>query len=135
VPSELRRESGEGMRRVIGDEAVSVVLDDREPEASGDLGDFVPPTLRDRQRRRILKRRVEIDRLRRVASAGVGGSTVFHSSNHLEVAVVGGGQAGLSASYYLKERGVRHLVFESTGLVSNPSARRSRALCLVSGSP
>jgi NADPH-dependent 2,4-dienoyl-CoA reductase/sulfur reductase-like enzyme len=133
VPSELRRESGEGMRRVIGDEAVSVVLDDRESEATGDLRDFVPPTLRDRQRRRILKRRVEIDRLRRVASAGVGGSTVFH--NHLEVAVVGGGQAGLSASYYLKERGVRHLVFESTGLVSNPSARRSRALCLVSGSP
>jgi putative flavoprotein involved in K+ transport len=32
--------------------------------------------------------------------------------NHVPVVIVGGGQAGLSVSYYLKECGIAHLVFE-----------------------
>ena len=56
---------------------------------------------------------------------------MFHSSNHLEVAVVGGGQAGLSASYYLKERGVRHLVFEKNRAMHVWSTRRWDSFCLV----
>lgn len=31
---------------------------------------------------------------------------------HVGVAVIGGGQAGLSISYYLKHAGIDHLVFE-----------------------
>lgn len=34
------------------------------------------------------------------------------TSNHYPVLVIGGGQAGLSASYFLKQRGLDHLVFE-----------------------
>ncbi|MFZ2870933.1 MSMEG_0569 family flavin-dependent oxidoreductase [Zavarzinia sp.] len=34
------------------------------------------------------------------------------TSNHYPVLVIGGGQAGLSASYFLKQRGIDHLVFE-----------------------
>ena len=31
---------------------------------------------------------------------------------HLEVAIIGGGQAGLTLSWHLKARGIDHLVFE-----------------------
>ncbi len=31
---------------------------------------------------------------------------------HVDVVVVGGGQAGLSASWYLQERGIDHVVLE-----------------------
>ena len=37
-------------------------------------------------------------------------------NNHYSVAIVGGGQAGLSMSYCLKERGLDHIVFEKTRL-------------------
>ena len=34
------------------------------------------------------------------------------SGEHLEVAVVGGGQAGLAMGYYLREQGLRFVIFE-----------------------
>jgi putative flavoprotein involved in K+ transport len=34
------------------------------------------------------------------------------ADGHYSVLVVGGGQAGLSISYYLKQAGIDHLVFE-----------------------
>ncbi|MFY0582690.1 FAD-dependent oxidoreductase [Cystobacter fuscus] len=36
--------------------------------------------------------------------------------SHHNVIVVGGGQAGLSASYYLQQRDINHLVLESRTL-------------------
>ena len=34
------------------------------------------------------------------------------ADGHYSVLVIGGGQAGLSVSYYLKQAGIDHLVFE-----------------------
>ncbi len=36
------------------------------------------------------------------------------NATHASVIVVGGGQAGLSVSYYLKQAGIDHLVLEKT---------------------
>jgi putative flavoprotein involved in K+ transport len=41
---------------------------------------------------------------------------------HFSVIVIGGGQAGLSASYLLKERGIDHIVFEKNR-PQNPGGR------------
>ncbi|WP_255211154.1 NAD(P)-binding protein [Methylogaea oryzae] len=35
-----------------------------------------------------------------------------HPSEHYPVIIVGGGQAGLSMSYQLQKRDIRHIVFE-----------------------
>ena len=53
------------------------------------------------------------------------------ASNHLSVAVVGGGQAGLSISYYLKERGIEHLVFERRTAMHVWEGSRWDSFCLV----
>lgn len=50
---------------------------------------------------------------------------------HLEVAVVGGGQAGLSASWYLKGRGIDHVVLERHQAVYEWKHRRWDSFCLV----
>jgi putative flavoprotein involved in K+ transport len=50
---------------------------------------------------------------------------------HYSVVVVGGGQAGLSMSYCLKERGVDHLVFEKNQIGHEWRSRRWDAFCLV----
>jgi putative flavoprotein involved in K+ transport len=39
-------------------------------------------------------------------------STTGPAQKHFSVIVIGGGQAGLSASYLLKERGIDHILFE-----------------------
>ena len=53
------------------------------------------------------------------------------SSNHVPVAIVGGGQAGLSLSYYLKERGIAHLVFETRTAMHVWKEKRWDSFCLV----
>jgi glycine/D-amino acid oxidase-like deaminating enzyme len=75
-------------------------------------------------------------------------SNTAHSLNsgsggngHYSVLVVGGGQAGLSISYYLKQAGVDHLVLEkqtartrgasSVGTHSVSSRRTGNARCLA----
>jgi putative flavoprotein involved in K+ transport len=50
---------------------------------------------------------------------------------HSPVVVIGGGQAGLSASYYLKQRGIEHRVLEQHGLAHEWRHRRWDSFCLV----
>ena len=50
---------------------------------------------------------------------------------HFPVAVVGGGQAGLSVSYCLRQRGVEHVVVEADGVGHEWRARRWDSFCLV----
>lgn len=50
---------------------------------------------------------------------------------HVPVAIVGGGQAGLSVSYHLKERGIDHLVFEKETAAHTWATQRWDTFCLV----
>ena len=52
-------------------------------------------------------------------------------NNHYSVIVVGGGQAGLSMSYCLKERGVGHIVFEKNKIGYSWRSKRWDSFCLV----
>ena len=45
-------------------------------------------------------------------------------TSHYSVAIVGGGQAGLSLSYYLQQRGIDHLVLEKNKLVHSWRSQR-----------
>jgi putative flavoprotein involved in K+ transport len=50
---------------------------------------------------------------------------------HYETVVVGGGQAGLSASYYLSKAGIDHIVFEKKTAAHKWKTERWDAFCLV----
>lgn len=50
---------------------------------------------------------------------------------HYPVAVVGGGQAGLSVSYWLRERGIEHIVIEANRVGHEWRERRWDTFCLV----
>jgi putative flavoprotein involved in K+ transport len=50
---------------------------------------------------------------------------------HVPVAVIGGGQAGLSVSYHLKQRGIDHLVFEKETAAHTWATQRWDTFCLV----
>ena len=50
---------------------------------------------------------------------------------HIPVAVVGGGQAGLSMSWHLKQRGIAHLVFEKHKAMHVWRTQRWDSFCLV----
>jgi putative flavoprotein involved in K+ transport len=50
---------------------------------------------------------------------------------HRSVAVIGGGQAGLSISYFLKERGIDHVVFERHRVAHSWRSQRWDSFCLV----
>lgn len=54
-----------------------------------------------------------------------------YEPRRIEVAVVGGGQAGLSASHYLKQHGIDHLVFEKKTAMHVWSEQRWDSFCLV----
>lgn len=51
--------------------------------------------------------------------------------HEIEVAVIGGGQAGLSASYYLQEQKIPHLVFERGEAMAGWRDQRWDNFCLV----
>ena len=51
--------------------------------------------------------------------------------NHYPVIIVGGGQAGLSMSYCLKEKGIEHLVFEKHKIAHSWRSQRWDTFCLV----
>ncbi|QND46307.1 MSMEG_0569 family flavin-dependent oxidoreductase (plasmid) [Rhizobium lusitanum] len=50
---------------------------------------------------------------------------------HYSAVVIGGGQAGLSASHYLKEHGIDHVVFEKKTMAHKWREQRWDAFCLV----
>ncbi len=50
---------------------------------------------------------------------------------HYSAVVVGGGQAGLSASHYLKKHGIDHIVFERKTVAHKWKSERWDAFCLV----
>ena len=52
-------------------------------------------------------------------------------NKHFPVVVVGGGQAGLSISYCLKQKGIEHIVFEKTAIAHSWKAKRWDTFCLV----
>ncbi len=52
-------------------------------------------------------------------------------SYDVEVAIVGGGQAGLSTSWYLKQAGVEHVVLEAERIAETWRSRRWDSFCLV----
>lgn len=54
-----------------------------------------------------------------------------HAQTHYSALVIGGGQAGLSASYFLKQNGIDHLVFEKHGIAHEWRSRRWDSFCLV----
>lgn len=51
--------------------------------------------------------------------------------SHYSAVVVGGGQAGLSASHYLKQHGIDHVVFEKKTVAHKWKDERWDAFCLV----
>jgi putative flavoprotein involved in K+ transport len=53
------------------------------------------------------------------------------SAEHLAVAVIGGGQAGLAISWHLKQRGIGHRVFERSGVAHEWRNARWDSFCLV----
>ncbi len=53
------------------------------------------------------------------------------AEGHYGVLVIGGGQAGLSVSYYLKQAGIDHLVVEKNALTHTWREQRWDAFCLV----
>ena len=53
------------------------------------------------------------------------------TSRHVPVAIVGGGQAGLSVSYHLKQRGIDHVVFEKNTAAHTWATQRWDSFCLV----
>lgn len=56
---------------------------------------------------------------------------VASCGGHYSVLVVGGGQAGLSISYYLKQAGIDHLVFEKHTVAHTWRNQRWDTFCLV----
>lgn len=50
---------------------------------------------------------------------------------HYPVIIVGGGQAGLSVSYCLKQKGISHLVFEKHRMAESWRSKRWDSFCLV----
>ncbi len=58
-------------------------------------------------------------------------STTTTAAEHHQVIVIGGGQAGLSISYYLKQRGIDHRVLEKRSPVHAWRTQRWDTFCLV----
>ena len=56
---------------------------------------------------------------------------MFELKAHYPVVIVGGGQAGLSASYELSKRGVDHVIFEKHAVAHKWKTQRWDAFCLV----
>ena len=53
------------------------------------------------------------------------------TSSHYQVVIVGGGQAGLSISYCLKQLGIEHIIFEKRSIAYSWQAKRWDSFCLV----
>jgi putative flavoprotein involved in K+ transport len=58
-------------------------------------------------------------------------SQLNETASYCPVIIVGGGQAGLSMSYYLKKRNIEHLVFEKRRIAEAWRSERWDSFCLV----
>src|SRR5260370_27259631 len=56
---------------------------------------------------------------------------VRRMSESVDVAIIGGGQAGLATSWYLTQAGVEHVVLESGRVAETWRTRRWDSFCLV----
>jgi putative flavoprotein involved in K+ transport len=56
---------------------------------------------------------------------------VTPSQTHFSAIVIGGGQAGLSASYLLKDRAIDHVIFEKNRIAESWRSKRWDTFCLV----
>ena len=52
-------------------------------------------------------------------------------TKHYSVIIIGGGQAGLSVSYCLKQRGIEHLILEKNQIAHSWRTKRWDSFCLV----
>ncbi|MBB5415207.1 putative flavoprotein involved in K+ transport [Paraburkholderia atlantica] len=66
-----------------------------------------------------------------MSNSNVMTQTGSNQAPHYTVIVVGGGQAGLSISFYLKEAGIDHLVIEKHTVTHTWRSQRWDAFCLV----
>ena len=64
-------------------------------------------------------------------SQTIGNTDTQSDVTHFSVVVVGGGQAGLSVSHYLKQAGIDHLVIEKNTVTHTWRTQRWDAFCLV----
>jgi putative flavoprotein involved in K+ transport len=64
-------------------------------------------------------------------SQTIGNTDAQSDVTHFSVVVVGGGQAGLSVSHYLKQAGIDHLVIEKNTVTHTWRTQRWDAFCLV----
>jgi putative flavoprotein involved in K+ transport len=71
-----------------------------------------------------------VERLRRVA-APTNYPAPGRLASHVDVAVIGGGQAGLAVSWYLRRHGIEHLVLERDRIASAWRRQRWDSFCLV----
>ncbi|MEC5399857.1 MSMEG_0569 family flavin-dependent oxidoreductase [Uliginosibacterium sp. H1] len=53
------------------------------------------------------------------------------NTTHFDVLIIGGGQAGLSMSYYLQQRGLSHVVLEKNSVMHSWRSQRWDSFCLV----
>lgn len=71
-----------------------------------------------------------VERLRQV-SAPITYPPPARLASHVDVAVVGAGQAGLAASWHLRHQGIEHLVLERDRIASSWRSQRWDTFCLV----
>jgi putative flavoprotein involved in K+ transport len=74
---------------------------------------------------------MQLERNRGPGLANDGESAPPETAAHYPVVIIGGGQAGLSMSHCLKERGIAHLVFEKHRLAEAWRSQRWDSFCLV----
>jgi len=74
-----------------------------------------------------LQARLRLDPLPYIYS----GLSFMNAHKHFPVVVVGGGQAGLSISYCLKQKGIEHIVFEKNAIAHSWETKRWNTFCLV----
>ena len=72
-----------------------------------------------------------MDEITNVSADGVGKPNERQTRGHIPVVVVGGGQAGLSVSHYLKKRGIGHVVLEKHRIGHAWRTDRWDTFCLV----
>jgi putative flavoprotein involved in K+ transport len=72
-----------------------------------------------------------VERLQRVASPASSSPAPTQLPERVEVVVIGGGQAGLTASWYLGQNGIEHVVLERDRIASSWRRERWDSFCLV----